>query len=226
MQVINQHNAHLFHDELDQMFRLRNRVFVEDMGWGDLNPKNGRERDAFDNPLTTYLLGYSEELNEVVGCMRFLPSLAPTLTSEVFPNLCNFKGVPKSAQFYDCSRFVVDPKTALNMGNQSPVASELYCGMVEFGLSLELEVITCVVDLYWFRYMRSREWDVYPLGLPQKAGKESIIAMGLKPTRQMLEMFRSTRGVSGPVLSRSDIGLILSNHRLMHGIGASVPLAA
>lgn len=215
--AITSHNAHLFEGELDQMFRLRYKVLVEGEGWSELDSADGRERDEFDDDFTTYLIAQNPLSGAVAGCVRFTPSLRPSLSSEVFPQLFDLKSLPIGKEVYDGSRIVVDPDLK-HSGSPTEIAGELYCGMFEFGIALQLRAITCVVAMKWLHYMRHWEWDIAPLGLPKKMGEESVLGLELHTTPEMLTHIRKIRSQDAPVLSWSDIGLIRANHEIMHAM--------
>lgn len=68
---------------LDQMFRLRKRVFFDELGWEV--PVNGdAERDAYDDLRPAYLLWTDEERETLYGSLRLLPTTGPTLLNDVF----------------------------------------------------------------------------------------------------------------------------------------------
>ncbi|MFZ2102545.1 MAG: acyl-homoserine-lactone synthase [Oricola sp.] len=68
---------------LDQMFRLRKRVFSDELGWsvpviGDM------ERDGYDDLSPAYLLWTDEDRTTLYGSLRLLPTTGPTLLNDVF----------------------------------------------------------------------------------------------------------------------------------------------
>jgi N-acyl-L-homoserine lactone synthetase len=223
--TVNQHNAHLFPALLDDMYQLRYRTLVEGEGWTDLKTEGGREKDQFDDETMTYLIAVGDDPAKALGCVRFQPSFKPSLTSAVFPHVCGFNGVPTGNDIYDGSRILVDRALAKH-GSPTAVTSELYCGMIEFGRALNLTAITCIVAMKWLHYMRHWNWSVTPLGLPAPAGNDSVVGVAIHPTGEMLENIRKVRGVSAAVLSPSDIGMIIANHRFMHSQFESGRVAA
>jgi N-acyl-L-homoserine lactone synthetase len=54
--VISADNRHVYEDVLDQHFRLRHEIFVEERKWEVLRRPDGREIDAYDNEDAIYLL--------------------------------------------------------------------------------------------------------------------------------------------------------------------------
>lgn len=85
------------------MAAYRHRVFVERLGW-QLAAHDGMERDQFDRPDTVYVVA-RDEVGDVCGCARLLPTTRPYLLSEVFPQLLNGALPTSSADVWELSRF-------------------------------------------------------------------------------------------------------------------------
>src|SRR4051812_19964745 len=102
----------------------RYRVFVEKLGW-ELDTAKGEERDQFDRPDTVHVLALDDD-DAPIGCARLLPTTAPYLLSDVFPQLLNGLAMPRSPQIWELSRFAaVDFKHADNapLGHMSSPAA-------------------------------------------------------------------------------------------------------
>lgn len=214
--VITNHNAHLYTNELDQMFALRHRVLINDLKWSSLDGTGGREKDQFDNDTAIYLLAFHENWQRVMGCVRMNPSLAPNLTSEVFEYLCDFDGLPRSERLYDSTRFVVDPDTRI-LGNPNPIATELMLGTFEAAQALGLEGFTGVTDMDGLsRLLSTYGKFLKPLGLPKESDGQNLLAVKAIVSDKAVNAFRDSWGRSEPVLSKTAIGLLLATHQLFH----------
>lgn len=78
--------AHQYEDYphlLDQMFKLRKRVFHDELKWA-VSVRNGQERDGYDDLQPVYLLWISDDATRVYACMRLMPTTGPTLLYDVF----------------------------------------------------------------------------------------------------------------------------------------------
>ncbi|QKV19280.1 acyl-homoserine-lactone synthase [Oricola thermophila] len=71
------------HGLLDQMFRLRKRVFFDELGW-DVPVSGDIERDSYDDLKPAYLLWTDDEQTTLYGSLRLLPTTGPTLLNDVF----------------------------------------------------------------------------------------------------------------------------------------------
>ena len=84
--LVTPENDYHYRDEMEQAYRLRHQVFVEEMGWHNLAKPDGREIDQFDNKHAVHMLDI--EHGEVLGYERLLPTPRPNLLSDVMPKLC------------------------------------------------------------------------------------------------------------------------------------------
>jgi len=109
------------------MTSYRHKVFVERLGW-QLTTPDGMERDQFDRPDTVYVVA-SNELGDVCGCARLLPTTQPYLLSEVFPDLLNGLSPPSSADVWELSRFA-----ALDFSSRSSHGNGFYSSPITKGV--------------------------------------------------------------------------------------------
>ncbi len=103
--VISAENRHLYEDVLEQHFRVRHEIFVEERKWEALRKPDSREIDVYDNEDAIYLLAL--ENRRVLGGSRLYPTTKPTMMSEVFPHLAAVRGCPVDPQVWEWSRFFV-----------------------------------------------------------------------------------------------------------------------
>jgi N-acyl-L-homoserine lactone synthetase len=97
-------NTETLSDELfSKIGHYRHKVFVETLGW-ELKTRNGLELDQFDRPDTQYMVS-QDDLGQVNGCARLLPTNQPYLLGEVFPELMNGLPLPCSSDVWELSRF-------------------------------------------------------------------------------------------------------------------------
>ncbi len=130
-------------EALDEMFRLRHRIFCERMNW-DVRSVNGREHDDFDNHRPVYLLG-RDPSGVLVSTWRLLPTTGPYMIRNVFPDLMDGRTMPNDPGVWETSRFAVETEddSTDSLAAVSEATRELFCGLVEFGIAYGiLEVIT------------------------------------------------------------------------------------
>jgi acyl homoserine lactone synthase len=77
------------------MHRLRRRVFQDRLEW-EVSVSDGLEVDQYDALSPTYLLGIDRQ--DVVGCVRLLPTTGRNMLADTFPILLDGRGAPKSTR--------------------------------------------------------------------------------------------------------------------------------
>ncbi|EDQ34314.1 N-acyl-L-homoserine lactone synthetase [Hoeflea phototrophica DFL-43] len=68
---------------LDDMYRLRKKVFVDEAKW-TIPHQNGREIDRYDTLGPAYLVWCNSERTRLYGSLRLLPTTGPTLLYDTF----------------------------------------------------------------------------------------------------------------------------------------------
>jgi N-acyl-L-homoserine lactone synthetase len=81
--VLEQHNAHQYQHLIDEMFRLRVRIFRYRLNW-DVEVTDGKERDRYDDEQPVYIIHSDDGAREVKGSLRLLPTTGPTLLADIF----------------------------------------------------------------------------------------------------------------------------------------------
>ncbi len=151
--VITPETAHLRTDELDEAYRLRHRVFVEERGWEAWRKPDGREVDEFDpNGSISFLV---MEGGQVIACLRMVPGgglnneLATAQKRQLLldrPHLC---GV---------GRYCVD--TSLRGGprlhgpNTEYLAPQLVIAILEFAQENRIPELFFETDPVFFKLVR------------------------------------------------------------------------
>ena len=81
--VIEPHNASEHSNLIDEMFRLRARIFHDHLRW-DVQVADGKERDKYDDEGPVYLIHADDEKPKVKGSLRLLPTTGPTVLADFF----------------------------------------------------------------------------------------------------------------------------------------------
>lgn len=171
IEVITRENRHEYNTEMEQMFRQRHRVFVEQLKWDLPLAAGGLERDQFDTEDAIYLLSLDHQGN-VNGSKRILPTIKPHLMSELFPHMVTGE-IPRGNHIWESSRSCISPDC-----RDSGIIGELFLAMVEVGLALSIQQIIFVSSMAFYPTILHAGWGVVPLGLPEPdgTGQENIAA--------------------------------------------------
>lgn len=120
---------------VDDMFRLRKRVFHDFLKW-DVQTEGDWEIDNYDQANPLYVLSYAPDTGRLRGALRLLPTLGPNMLDDTFPILLGDNPEIRSASVWESSRFCIEPEISQDRAsNQVTVAAaELMCGVGELGL--------------------------------------------------------------------------------------------
>jgi acyl-homoserine lactone synthase len=183
---------------MEQAYRLRHRVFVDEMKWTDLAKDDSREIDQFDNEHAVHML-YIDD-GKVLGYQRMLPSTRPHLLSDVLPQLCEDER-PVGPHIWEWTRYCVEPAHRERGRGLSPVANALLSGIVEWGLESDVSTIIIEMNPLWPLRLVQLYFRTVPLGLPQKVGDGEVLAVTAAFDRRTLARLREMRGNQQRVLA-------------------------
>jgi acyl-homoserine lactone synthase len=196
--VVSGHDASNYPSLMDQVHCLRHKVFVEELGWTDLESPDGRERDQFDRPDAIHHICVQDD--KVVGYQRMLPTVRPHLLSDVFPELCDGPS-PRALNTYELTRYCVAPTHREGRRGVSTVGSELMAGFVEWGLACQVNNVIIEFETIWVLRSLQLKFFVRPLGLETQIGKQKIVATQLTFNDSTLRAIRDYRQYWDPVVT-------------------------
>jgi acyl homoserine lactone synthase len=189
------------------MHRLRRRVFRDRLEW-DVSVSGGLEIDRYDALSPTYLLGIDRQ--DVVGCVRLLPTTGRNMLADTFPILLDGQAAPKNAKIWESSRFCVDTQNvaATAENGLKEATFLLFAAMIEWGQQHDLQAIATVTDLRMERILRRAGWGLDRLGEPRQIGATKAIAGLLPVTDDALGAIRSAGKIYGRAIDdSSSLGL-------------------
>ncbi|MDF0522564.1 acyl-homoserine-lactone synthase [Bradyrhizobium yuanmingense] len=190
--VISCVNRHLYEDVLEQHFRVRHEIFVEERKWEALRKPDGREVDSYDNEDAVYLLAL--ENRRVLGGSRLYPTTRPTMMSEVFPHLAAVRGCPADPLVWEWSRFFVTRERRDGAFNL-----QLMAAAQEFCLDQGIERLCLVMETWWLPRFHEIGFVVTPLGLPALVENSWTMAATIEMRRESLDVVRGRIGMASIV---------------------------
>lgn len=195
--VVTAANQHRYHNAMEQAFRLRHRVFVEQLKWHDLARDDGREIDNFDDGHTIHMLAMKE--GQVIGYQRLLPTIRPHLLSDVLPQLCEGER-PVGPQIWEWTRFCVADGHRMRGRTLNPILSALLTGLVEWGLASGVRRVVAEMHPLHLLTLIQLHFKIAPLGLPQPIDGEDVVALTADFDERTLRRLRDSRADATPVL--------------------------
>lgn len=187
--------------QLDQMFKLRKRVFHDRLKW-EVNVSGEYEIDDYDLRRPLYVLAMDDADQRVVGSLRLLPTTGPNMLADTFFELMP-EGKPyRSATVWESSRYCVDTEAAEKWCAKGvhQTTVELLLALCEIGLEAGLTFIVTVIDMRMERILRRLNCMGERIGGPRKYGQVSAIAGLWETSEDMLEQLRTVSGIRHSVL--------------------------
>lgn len=196
--IVSGQDAAQYPSLMDQVYRLRHQVFVDELNWSDLWSADGLERDQFDRPDAVHHICVRD--GKVAGYQRMLPTVEPHLLSDVFPELCQGPP-PRGLDTYELTRYCVVPAHREGRRGVGSVGSELMAGFVEWGLACRVNKVIIEFETIWVLRALQLKFMVRPLGFETQIGKQQIVATLLEFNRATLQSIREYRKHWTPVVS-------------------------
>jgi acyl-homoserine lactone synthase len=183
---------------MEQAYRFRHAIFVEEKGWSDLHQPNGLERDRFDDSHAIHQICMRGD--KIVGYQRLLPTTRPHLLSDVLTDLCRHRP-PRGPRIFEWTRFCVAPgHREMRPRGDSPFL-ELAQGVVEWATAHRVDTVTVAIDWRLMVIAMQLRFLVTPLGFPKRVGREEIVALRMSFNHETLAAIHEARGSKDPVLS-------------------------
>ncbi len=193
-------NETSYREEMEQVFRLRHQIFVEERGWHDLAKPDGREIDQFDTPHAVHVLAIED--GEVQGYSRLLPTTRPHLLSDVLPELCEVER-PSGHQIWEWSRQAISRSQRSRGKFLNPVIVSLMSGMVEWGLAHGISQFVVEVPPIYVLHLIQLHFRAQPLGLPKAISGEDVVAVAAAFDVRTLARLNQLRGTTASALAPS-----------------------
>ncbi|MBE0452106.1 acyl-homoserine-lactone synthase [Roseovarius autotrophicus] len=209
--VIDAVNKPKFAHVLDEMFRLRARVFGDRLGW-QVEVVDGRERDVFDDLDPAYAVGLDEE-GHVVSCVRALQTTGPHMLSDVFFDILDGEPPLRSASLWESTRFCVDTQRlgrGRGRNSVSYATCELMIASLEAAKRAGVSDIVTVIDPVMDRVLKRSGNAPYDyVGRQADMGKVPALAALLDCTDERIERIRAFSGIETDVFIPDEAALLL-----------------
>lgn len=186
-------------DLWEAVHRLRHRIFVEEMGWNDLQRDDGLEIDQFDHDEAVHHIVIRN--GEVAGYQRMLPTTRPHLLTEILTDLYE-DDPPSGPNVWELTRYAVAESYRDGRRGVSTVGTELIAGFVEWGLPRGINQVIIEFEPMWVLRALQLHFLARPLGYQRTYGRQQVVATLLTFNERTLEVVRERRAHHAPVLSR------------------------
>lgn len=179
-------------DEIvEQMFRLRYRLFVEKFKW-QVSHRDGMEIDEFDAlPACTHFI--LADRDGIAGSARLLPSTGPYLVEKFFPQAIEGP-LPKDERHWEVSRATVelDGWKGREFDRTVAVQRELFAGMYQWCIDRDIPYLFGVADVRFRAVTRAFSLPREPMGPIVKLSDCDIYAGLIFVSRPGLQAIRAS----------------------------------
>lgn len=184
----------------DQMFRLRSRVFRDELQWVATDGEH--EADIYDELNPVYVLHTDPLGVHLYACGRLMPTSGPTLLADVFGET-----VPDadfaSPLVWEITRLCIDDALIRAHGrdhDRLDILRSLHVAALEFGLSAGVETFLANFDDLRLRMWRRMNVHFDVIGT-SRAFSTTVHLGVTECSRPVLEEARARLGLSGPLLA-------------------------
>jgi len=194
---VDRHNRSQFAGQIEEMYRIRHRIYVDERGWKAIAKPDGREIDQFDTEDALYILAL-DDCGAVMGGTRLLPTTGPHLMRDVFAHTVTWGRVPCDARIYEISRYFVWGN--LRREARAKLVHELLCGVLEFAMERGISHLSGVFDTFFIPRFLEGNWKIHHLGLPTEYPEGVCASFMLEVDRARLTQMHERFGIAGPSL--------------------------
>lgn len=202
-----------FHTQvIEDMFRLRKRVFLDQLGW-DVAATRGMEFDAYDNIDCIYLVSVDATTQKVQGSLRVMPTVGPHLMRDVFAHWFDEPVVFESATIWEVTRFCIDPE--FQRGPYTPcglnlVSSELLIALAELGVKAGLTQVTGLCHRGMMNVLKRTKWppEIIASSSSPPTGTVYLGLWDISPQVVQSLQIASGLGPQLPSVSDGELGLL------------------
>lgn len=191
--VIEQYNIHEYPHLMDQMFRLRARVFRDRLKW-DVQVTDGKERDKYDDEGPVYIIHADDSAQKIKGSLRLLPTTGPTVLADVFSDTLPDAIGLSAPTIWECTRFCVEES-----GHREELIASgiLIAALGEVAIKAGIEAILGNFDATMLRLYRRIGCEVEVLGATERYGRP--VYLGLFPiSEEILSKVKGRLPTAGP----------------------------
>ena len=184
---------------MEKIWRFRHDQFVTRLGWMDLAKEDGREIDLFDTYNAIHLAVLVDD--EVAAYTRLLPTAAPHLLSDVYPEVMAGRDWPRGHTIYEWTRCIASEKILQRDG--LAVSSLLVAGVMEFCLVAGIDKLVVETHPKLVGQMVATGWQTEILAPPCLYKDYMVVPVVAVPSPEGLLKLHQMTGIGHSLLDLS-----------------------
>lgn len=199
---------------MEKIWRFRHEQFVDRLGWRELAREDRREIDLFDTYNAVHMVILVE--GEIAAYSRLLPTMAPHLLSDVYPEVMGGKEWPHGHSIYEWTRCIASDRILKRDG--LPVSSLLIAGVMEFCLVAGIDKLVVETHPKLVGQLLATGWETEVLASPTTYKDYLVVPVCATPTPQGLLQLHEMSGLRHSLLElsmRQVMNPLLPSRKLM-----------
>lgn len=195
--LITNDNRHLYTGQIEQLHRLRKRIFVDELGW-QLQVTGDGEYDVYDDERAVNLVGFDEH-GQIEVATRMRPADDKALLTDLFPHLIAADEPPiNDATTWEFTRTIAIGRARGSRGVLRK--AQLRVAMLEVARNANARRIVGITDVLWLPTVYDTGWSIRLLGLPAPYAEGNGIAFEIAASEAHLAAMREQWGVDRALL--------------------------
>lgn len=198
--TIQAHEYTKFPSLMDQMFKLRKRVFADDLGW-DVPVIGEYERDIYDDQNPVYLMWCDNTCSKLYAVVRLMPTTGPTLLYDVFrktfPDVISFQapGIWEATRMCIDAEKVTEDFPELAIGQAS---AQMFIACYEVGLAHGIHTMLSNYEPQMKRIYNRSGAAFNEIGRSDGYGKHPVCCGQFDINSEVLTQMRMKMGIKQP----------------------------
>jgi N-acyl-L-homoserine lactone synthetase len=203
--TIQAHEYHKHAGLLDQMFRLRKRIFADTLQWS-VPVVGDYERDIYDDYRPVYLLWCDDRAEKLYGALRLMPTTGPTLLHDVFRETFPTDVDLAAPGIWEGTRMCVDePVIAKDFPNVD--GGRAFCllllALCECAMAHGIHTMISNYEPHLKRIYKRAGAEVDELGRADKYGKYPVCCGAFEVSDQVLAKMRAALAIDLPLYRKT-----------------------
>lgn len=200
---------------LDQMFRLRKRIFADQLHW-KVSVEGDAEIDSYDQLGPVYLVWTDDDMLTLYGSLRMMPTTGPTLLNCVFRatfpadiDLC-------APDIWEGTRLCIDQERVAERFadlTRSRALGLMLLALCECGLAFGISTMISNYEPQMRRFYRQAGLAVDELGMADGYGRFPVCCGAFEVSPAVLASMRSALSIHHPVFANPGINAELSTSK-------------
>ena len=188
---------------LDEMFRLRKRVFADRLGW-DVPVRGAHEQDAYDRLGPAYLVWCDAGMSVLYGSARLMPTTHPTLLFDTFGRTMPPEAHLAAPGIWECTRLCVNEAAVtahdLCLSTRDAFRTMLVA-LCETALAHGIHTIVSNYEPHVMRLYRSAGAMVDEVGRADGYGRRPVCCGLFETSERSLAAMRQAVGIGGRLVT-------------------------